>query len=94
MDTGFDRYSDNVWHVYSDERKWINKILALAEQYPDDVRITNYPDENGGVLTALLPAKWFRVMPPRRLKEKTPEEKAALAARLKAGREKKKDETV
>ena len=58
-----------------------NRVLRLAEEYPDEVEIRREPDENGGFLVAKIPAKWVKITPPRRL-ELTDEQKEALAERL------------
>lgn len=58
-----------------------NRVLRLAEEYPDDVEIRREPDENGGFLVAKIPAKWVKITPPRRL-ELTDEQKEELMARL------------
>lgn len=58
-----------------------NRVLRLAEEYPDDVEIRREPDGNGGFLVAKIPAKWVKITPPRRL-ELTDEQKEELMARL------------
>lgn len=58
-----------------------NRVLRLAEEYPDDVEIRREPDGNGGFLVAKIPAKWVKIAPPRRL-ELTDEQKEELMARL------------
>jgi hypothetical protein len=72
----------------SSEKKWINKILKLHEQYPDEVKIVHYPEENDGMIYAEIPKKWLKISPPRQTNY-TDEQKAAMAARLAAAREKK-----
>lgn len=62
-----------------------NRVLRLAEEYPDDVEIRREPDENGGFLVAKIPVKWVKITPPRRL-ELTDEQKEELRERLKAHR--------
>ena len=58
-----------------------NRVLRLAEEYPDEVEIRREPDDNGGFLVAKIPAKWVKITPPRRL-ELTDEQKEELMARL------------
>lgn len=58
-----------------------NRVLRLAEEYPDDVEVKREPDENGGFLVAKIPVKWVKIAPPRRL-ELTDEQKEELMARL------------
>lgn len=72
----------------SSETKWINKILRLHGQHPDEVKIIHYPEENHGVLLARIPKSYMKVAPPRQVNY-TDEQKAAMAERLMAVREKK-----
>lgn len=58
-----------------------NRVLRLAEEYPDEVEIRREPDENSGFLVAKIPVKWVKITPPRRL-ELTDEQKEELMARL------------
>lgn len=62
-----------------------NRVLRLAEEYPDDVEIRREPDGNGGFLVAKIPAKWVKITPPRRL-ELTGEQKEELRERLSVAR--------
>lgn len=62
-----------------------NRVMRLADEYPDEVEIRREPDENGGFLVAKIPAKWVKITPPRRL-ELTDERKEELRERLKAHR--------
>lgn len=72
----------------SDETKWINKILKFKESYPGDVEIQHYPEDNQGMLIALVPKNWFKLTPPRK-REMTDEQRAAAAERLSAARAKR-----
>lgn len=58
-----------------------NKVMKLAEEYPDEVEVRREPDENGGFLVAKIPVKWVKIAPPRRL-ELTDEKKEELRERL------------
>ena len=62
----------------------INRVMKLAEQKPDDVRILATPDTNGGYLYARVPVKWIKINPPKELSEET---KKNMAERLRKGRE-------
>ena len=62
-----------------------NRVMKLAEEYPDEVEIRREPDENGGFLVAKIPAKWVKITPPRRL-ELTDEQKEELRERLSVAR--------
>jgi hypothetical protein len=72
----------------SSERKWINKLLKLHEQRPDEVKIVHYPEDNHGMLYAEIPNNYLKISPPRQTNY-TDEQKAAMAERLAAAREKK-----
>ena len=71
----------------SEEQKWINKILKLKEEYPDEVNIQVAPENNHGVLLADVPKSWIKVSPKRK-RNYTDEQRAAAAARMKAVKEK------
>lgn len=75
----------------SSETKWVNKILRLHEKHPDEVKIIKHPEDNQGVVIAHIPKSWMRVAPPRQVNY-TDEQKAAMAERLAAAREKKTEE--
>lgn len=70
----------------SDERKWRNRIMKLAEEYPEQVKITVYPEDNDGCINAWIPAKWIRVKPPIK-RNLTDEQRMAMSERLKKARE-------
>ena len=67
-----------------------NRVMRLAEEYPDEVEIRREPDGNGGFLVAKIPVKWVKITPPRRL-ELTDEQKEALAERLSVARASRND---
>lgn len=75
----------------SSERRWINKILRLSGQHPDEVKIIHYPEENGGMIYAHIPKNYIKISPPRQV-DYTDEQRAAMAERLAAAREKKVEE--
>ena len=72
----------------SSERKWINRILKLHEQRPNEVKIVYYPEDNYGMIYAEIPKNYIKISPPRQVNY-TDEQKAAMAERLAAAREKK-----
>lgn len=59
-----------------------NRVMRLAEEYPDEVEIRREPDDNGGFLVAKIPVKWVKIAPPRRL-ELTDERKEELRKQIK-----------
>lgn len=77
--------------VCSSEQKWINKILKLSGQHPEAVKIIYYPEDNHGVILAKVPKSWMKLTPPRQVNY-TDEQKAAMAERLAAAREKRAEE--
>jgi hypothetical protein len=72
----------------SSETRWINRILKLHTQHPNEVKIIYHPEDNHGMLYAELPKKWLKISPPRQMNY-TDEQKAAMAERLATAREKK-----
>lgn len=70
----------------SDEKKWKKRIMKLAEEYPEQVKITVYPEDNDGCINAWIPAKWIRVKPPVK-RNLTEEQRMAMSERLKKARE-------
>lgn len=72
----------------SGERKWINKINKLHEQYPEEVQIVVHPENNDGIILAHIPKSWLKVSPPRKVNI-TEERRAELSERMKKARETK-----
>lgn len=79
---------DSYASFTSAEKKWINKIIKLKAEHPEQVDIKAYPEDNQGYIYAHLPKKWLKVSPPRQISE---EQKAAAAERLKAMRNNKNE---
>lgn len=74
----------------SSETKWINKIQKLQAEHPDEVQIIHKPEDNQGMIYAHIPKRYLKISPPRQMNY-TEEQKAAMAERLMAAREKKGD---
>lgn len=72
----------------SSEKRWINKINKLNDQHPDEVQIVRNAEDNHGMIYAKVPKTYIKVSPPRQMNY-TDEQKAAMAERLAAAREKK-----
>ena len=88
-ETGLNFTSDeNCATFFSSERKWINKLLNLSSQYPDDVKIIHYPEDNHGMFVAHIPKTYFKISPPRK-REMTDEQREAAALRLANARAKR-----
>ena len=64
-------------------QKLRNKVMRLAEQYPDDVEIRAEPESNNGTLVTHIPRKWVKISPPPR-REMTDEQREAARVRLKS----------
>jgi hypothetical protein len=79
---------DDCAYFSSSETKWINKILKLKEEHPDKVKIVYRPEDNHGTVYAHIPKSWIKISPPRQVNY-TDEQRAAMAERLAAAREKK-----
>ena len=80
METSICYCSLEAAYVSSDEPRWKNRILKLAEEYPEDVFIIRRSEENDNCIYAKVPVKWIRIKPPRQM---SPEHKAAAAERMK-----------
>lgn len=74
---------DNYASFDSNETKWINKILKLKDQYPDEVKIICMPEDNDGSLCAHIPKSWLKVNPPKKM-NLTEEQKALRAERMRS----------
>lgn len=70
----------------SDERRWINKIHKLKEEYPDQVAILAEPETNDGCVYCSVPADWLKLKPPVK-RTMTEEQKAAARERMMKARE-------
>ncbi len=89
METVFNYTDLSAAYVSSDEPRWKNKLLKLAEEHPEEVTIIRRPEENDSCIYAKIPVKWIRIHPPRMLSDET---KAASAERLRQYRESKNEE--
>lgn len=81
--------SEKTASLCSGERKWINRILKLKAEHPDEIDIKEYPESNHGIMLAHFPKKWLKINPPRQMSD---EQKAAAAERLRAIRESQEEE--
>lgn len=68
-------------YVSSDERKIINRIIRLRDEYPQDVVIIKEAKENDGCIYATVPASWLKINPPRKVTT-TEEQREAMRKRL------------
>lgn len=82
METCINYCNDKKAFVSSDERRWINRVRKLNEEYPEEVRIIRQPEKNDGCIYATVPIKWVRVNPPKKV-NLTEEQKDELRKRAK-----------
>lgn len=81
MDTCFNYCDQSKAFFSTDEKKWITKIYKLKETYPDQVIITQKPEDNDGCLVCSIPTGWFKLKPPT-VMNLSEEERLARAERL------------
>lgn len=81
METVINYTDRDTAYVSSDERKIINRIHALKEKHPDEVRIIAEPENNDGCIYATLPPCCVRLNFPNR-RELSDEEKNEIKERL------------
>ena len=87
METCFEYLTNNDWGTFStDEAKWVRRIKALQQDYPDQVEITAVNKD--GSIVAHLPKSWFKVAPPRK-RDMSEEQRTALAERMRSIRSNK-----
>lgn len=65
-------------------RKILNYLLANQSE----IEVLRKPEENDGYLLARVPKSWIRIRKQRKSRALSEEDKAAIAARLKAARKK------
>ena len=80
---------DDHISVYTSERKYINKIYKLKEQYPDEVVITNVNSD--GSICVNLPYDWMPFPKPKAKRTLTEEQKQAASERMKKARQQKEN---
>ena len=76
---------DNCAYFSSNEKRWINRIMRLKHDHPDEVDIQQVPDNNGGYIMAGVPKEWFKLTPPKKVFYSTTMRKQ-IGERLKASR--------
>lgn len=90
MDTAIDYCSKDKAFISSDEPKWIRKLTELEAKYNESVCVLRTPAINDGCIVATFPPSWIKIVPPRKTREMSDEEKAAIKERLANGRKNKK----
>lgn len=84
--------NDKYTNIYTSERKFINELNALKNQYPDDVIIERV--NRDGSICAKVPYNWFRFIKPVTKRNMTEEQRKAASERMKKARENKKKKVV
>jgi len=82
VETCFNYCNRDHGYFSSDERKFINKVRRLKEQYPEQVRIIAEPEDNDGCIYCELPVEWFSVRVPRKM-NLTDEQREEMSVRMK-----------
>lgn len=70
----------------SSERKFIKLIYDLCDKYPEEVEITHVNSD--GSICAKFPYEWIKIKPKKK-REMSEEQIAALTERLELGRQKR-----
>lgn len=68
--------SSTVATISADQKKWYNKLLKLAKEHPEDVKIIS---QDKATIVAHVPVKYIKLSPPRKISD---EQKAAAAERF------------
>lgn len=71
----------------SDERRWINKIRKLKEEYPDQIEILAEPEANDGCIYCTVPSAWLKIKPPVKRAPLSEEQKTQARERMMKARE-------
>lgn len=85
METCFNYTDKETAFFSSDEKRFINKVHRLKEQYPERVRIIAEPEFNDGCIYCQVPTEWFTIRVPVK-RVLTEEEKQILSDRLNRSR--------
>ena len=78
---------DNHIGIYTSERKYINQIMKLKEEYPNDV-VINKINLDGSICVD-MPYDWFRM--PKAKRKISSEQKEKLKENMKKAREARKE---
>lgn len=90
METACEYLDDKIMRVSTDERRWINKLLKIAKEHPNEVEIICLPEDNGGCLYLKCPASYLKISPPLR-RSMTEEQRIAASERMKLMRKMNQD---
>lgn len=91
METCYEYYTDEKWAcISSDEKKVINRIMELHEAHPDEVVISNRPENNQGVMVAKIPRAWIKLPSPPKKRVLTDEQRREAGERMRNALNKRK----
>lgn len=83
---------DEYAYWFSSDRKYMNKIYKMAQDYPNEVKIiTDERDKEEGGIEIRIPSNWFKMPKAPSKKNLTREQREAAAIRMKNARSKKND---
>lgn len=87
IETSIERVQgDDYCLVYTGERKFINQLNELAQNYSEvDIRHIN----EDGSMVVRVPYNWFRFVKPPTKRNYTEEQRQAMSERMKKARENK-----
>lgn len=74
----------NYCTVFTAEKKFINSLNCLKDQYPDEVEILTINED--GSMVAHVPYSWLKFVKPPAKREYTDEQKQAMAERMSKAR--------
>lgn len=79
--------SDKEATVTLHDMRLKNRVMRLAEEYPDEVTIKAMPEKNHGYLVAHVPKKWVKINPPIKieLSEEQRQERRERMLRIRNG---------
>lgn len=97
MDSSIDNSVDwftgeKVANFTFSQKKMVNKLKKLAEDFPEDVKI-EVVNKDGSIF-GHIPVSWIKISAPRKGREFTEEERNAAAERLRIARENRKNEKI
>lgn len=90
-ETGISHIYGGSMYISSSEAPIIARVLKIAEENPDEVRIIKTPEENDGCIYAKMPFTYMKLTAPRHI-NLSEEERRIRSERLKACRFRKETE--
>ena len=69
MDCAIDWTGHKEAWVSVDDHGMITRVMKLKKQFPDKVEIKTMPEDNHGMLVAIVPKQWVKISPPRQISD-------------------------